>query len=86
VKRQQPSWGRRFFKKKLVDHVAQQFQIRHGIDPKKNIFYHQQLKAACEKAKAALSTQQTTCLSLSTVPGLDGKMIDFNMMLDRKNL
>jgi len=72
------------FQEKLVDHVAQQFQIRHGIDPKKNIFYHQQLKAACEKAKAALSTQQTTCLSLSTVPGLDGKMIDFNMMLDRK--
>ena len=72
------------FQEKLVDHVAQQFQIRHGIDPKKNIFYHQQLKAACEKAKAALSTQQTTGLSLSTVPGLDGKMIDFNMMLDRK--
>lgn len=72
------------FLQKLVDHVAQKFQIRHGVDPRKNIFFHQQLKEACEKAKAELSDKQTAHLFLSSLPGPDGALIDFETRVDRK--
>ncbi|MBU1344125.1 MAG: molecular chaperone DnaK [Proteobacteria bacterium] len=72
------------FLKKLVDHVAQEFYAIHGVDPRKNGSVHQQLKEACEKAKAALSRKQTTCLFLTSIPGKDGRMIDFETRVDRK--
>jgi len=72
------------FLQRLVDHVAKKFQIQHGFDPRKNLFFHQQLKEACEKAKAELSEKQTTSIFLSSIPGLDGAMIDFKTRVDRK--
>ncbi|MFH2057339.1 MAG: molecular chaperone DnaK [Pseudomonadota bacterium] len=72
------------FLKKLVDHVAQEFYAIHGIDPRKNSFVHQQLKEVCEKAKAALSCKQTTCLCLTSIPDKDGRMIDFEKQVDQK--
>ncbi|MBC8441241.1 MAG: molecular chaperone DnaK [Deltaproteobacteria bacterium] len=72
------------FLQKLVDHVAQKFQIQHGFDPRKNLFFHQQLKEACERAKTELSDKQTTSIFLSLIPGLDGAVIDFETRVDRK--
>ena len=72
------------FVQKLVDHAAQKFQAKQGFDPRKNLFFHQQLKQACEKAKTELSDKQTTNICLSSIPGLDGAMIDFKASVDRK--
>ena len=67
-----------------MDHIAQKFQIRHGVDPRKNIFFHQQLKEVCEKAKAKLSDKRTANLVLSSLPGPDGALIDFETSVDRE--
>jgi molecular chaperone DnaK len=49
---------------KLIDHVAEEFRKKEGIDIRKDAMALQRLKEACEKAKCELSTMQETTINL----------------------
>jgi molecular chaperone DnaK len=49
---------------KLIDHVAEEFRKKEGIDLRKDSMALQRLKEACEKAKCELSTMQETTINL----------------------
>ena len=49
---------------KLIDHVAEEFRKKEGIDIRKDAMALQRLKEACEKAKCELSTQMETTINL----------------------
>jgi molecular chaperone DnaK len=49
---------------RLIDHVAEEFRRREGIDIRKDPMALQRLKEACEKAKCELSSMQETTINL----------------------
>src|SRR5215510_11936055 len=49
---------------KLIDHVAEEFRRKEGIDIRKDPMALQRLKEACEKAKCELSSMQETTINL----------------------
>ncbi|MFA7237933.1 MAG: molecular chaperone DnaK [Phycisphaeraceae bacterium] len=49
---------------KLIDHVADEFRKKEGIDLRKDAMALQRLKEACEKAKCELSTVLETTINL----------------------
>ncbi len=49
---------------RLIDHVAEEFRRKEGIDLRKDPMALQRLKEACEKAKCELSTMQETTINL----------------------
>ena len=49
---------------KLIDHLAEEFRKKEGIDLKKDAMALQRLKEAAEKAKMELSTTQETTVNL----------------------
>ncbi|MBL8763261.1 MAG: molecular chaperone DnaK [Phycisphaerae bacterium] len=49
---------------KLIDHIAEEFRKREGIDVRKDAMALQRLKEAAEKAKVELSTMQETTVNL----------------------
>jgi len=52
------------FDRRIVDHVADQFQKENGIDLRKDAMVLQRLKEACERAKKDLSQATTTDINL----------------------
>ncbi len=48
----------------LIDHVAEEFRKKEGIDLRKDSMALQRLKEACEKAKCELSTVMETSINL----------------------
>ncbi|MGQ9648817.1 MAG: molecular chaperone DnaK [Phycisphaerae bacterium] len=52
------------YDKVLIDHVAEEFRRKEGIDLRKDPMALQRLKEACEKAKCELSTVQETTINL----------------------
>ncbi len=52
------------YDKVLIDHVADEFRKREGIDLRNDPMALQRLKEACEKAKCELSTTQETTINL----------------------
>jgi molecular chaperone DnaK len=49
---------------RLIDHIAEEFRKKEGIDLKKDAMALQRLKEAAEKAKIELSTMQETAINL----------------------
>jgi molecular chaperone DnaK len=49
---------------RLIDHIAEEFRRKEGIDLKKDAMALQRLKEAAEKAKVELSTMQETTVNL----------------------
>jgi len=49
---------------RLIDHVAEEFRKKEGIDVRKDPMALQRLKEACEKAKCELSSMQETTINL----------------------
>jgi molecular chaperone DnaK len=49
---------------KLIDHIAEEFRKKEGIDIRKDAMALQRLKEAAEKAKIELSTMQETSVNL----------------------
>ncbi|MFO0895293.1 MAG: molecular chaperone DnaK [Phycisphaerales bacterium] len=52
------------FDQKLIDHLAEEFRKKEGIDIRKDAMALQRLKEAAEKAKIELSTQMETTVNL----------------------
>lgn len=48
----------------LINHVADEFKKKEGIDLRNDAMAHQRLKEACEAAKKELSTSQETTINL----------------------
>ncbi len=52
------------FDQKLIDHIAEEFRKKEGIDIRKDPMSLQRLKESAEKAKIELSTQMETTINL----------------------
>jgi molecular chaperone DnaK len=52
------------FDQRIIDHVAEEFRKKEGIDIRKDAMALQRLKEAAEKAKCELSTQMETTINL----------------------
>ncbi len=61
------------FDRRLVDHIAEEFEKENGIDLRKDRQALSRLKEAAEKAKCELSTQVTTSISLPFITSVDGE-------------
>lgn len=67
------------FDKRLLDHLAREFQRRHDTDLGRSKKALQRLKVACERAKRALSSNVTTLVSMDALH--DG--VDFQATITR---
>jgi len=52
------------FDQRIIDHIAEEFRKKEGIDIRKDAMALQRLKEAAEKAKCELSTQMETTINL----------------------
>lgn len=59
----------------LVNSIADEFKVEHGIDLRKDAMAHQRLFDACEKAKIELSNSTSTEINLPYISALDNQPI-----------
>lgn len=59
----------------LVNSIADEFKVEHGIDLRKDAMSHQRLFDACEKAKIELSNSTSTEINLPYISALDNQPI-----------
>jgi molecular chaperone DnaK len=71
------------FDKKLIDHIADQFQKEQGVDLRNDPMALQRLKEAAEKAKIELSSAKTTTINLPFITATDEGPKHLNMDLNR---
>ena len=57
---------------RIADHVAEQFQIQHGVDPRKDASHRLRLLAEAEDAKRSLSQRDATVIRFA----MDGQRAD----------
>lgn len=69
------------FDQRIVDHVAEDFLARHGVDLRKDRMALQRLKEAAERAKIELSTLTSTTINLPFISqGPEGPLhLDFTL-------
>jgi molecular chaperone DnaK len=71
------------FDKRLIDHIADEFQKDKGIDLREDPMALQRLKEAAEKAKIELSSAKTTTINLPFVTATDEGPQHLNMDINR---
>jgi len=71
------------FDKRLIDHIADEFQQDTGIDLRNDPMALQRLKEAAEKAKIELSSAKTTTINLPFITATDEGPQHLNMDLNR---
>jgi molecular chaperone DnaK len=74
------------FDQRVIDHVAEEFMKREGIDLRKDRMALQRLKEACEKAKCELSSTLETTINLPFVTADAGGPKHLDMTLSRSRL
>ncbi|HVK77551.1 MAG TPA: Hsp70 family protein, partial [Kofleriaceae bacterium] len=70
----------------LADAAANQFWRQHKVDLRKHAVEHQRLRFACEEAKRALSTVESTRLVVPEVLRTAAGMVDLKLTLERPTL
>ena len=63
---------------RIVDHVAEQFQIQHGVDPRKDPSHRLRLLAEAEDAKRSLSQRDEVVIRFA----MDGKRVQVSLDRD----
>jgi molecular chaperone DnaK len=71
------------FDKRLIDHIADEFEKDKGIDLREDPMALQRLKEAAEKAKIELSSAKTTTINLPFITATDEGPQHLNMDLNR---
>jgi len=71
------------FDKRLIDHIADEFEKDTGIDLREDPMALQRLKEAAEKAKIELSSAKTTTINLPFITATDDGPQHLNMDLNR---
>ncbi|MFB6247551.1 MAG: molecular chaperone DnaK [Salinibacter sp.] len=71
------------FDKRLIDHIADEFEKNKGIDLRNDPMALQRLKEAAEKAKIELSSAKTTTINLPFITATDEGPQHLNMDLNR---
>ena len=71
------------FDKRLIDHIADEFEKDTGIDLRNDPMALQRLKEAAEKAKIELSSAKTTTINLPFVTATDEGPQHLNMDINR---
>jgi molecular chaperone DnaK len=71
------------FDKRLIDHIADEFEQDTGIDLRNDPMALQRLKEAAEKAKIELSSAKTTTINLPFITATDEGPQHLNMDLNR---
>ena len=71
------------FDKRLIDHIADEFEKDKGIDLREDPMALQRLKEAAEKAKIELSSSKTTTINLPFVTATDDGPQHLNMDINR---
>jgi molecular chaperone DnaK len=71
------------FDKRLIDHIADEFEKDTGIDLREDPMALQRLKEAAEKAKIELSSAKTTTINLPFITATDEGPQHLNMDLNR---
>jgi molecular chaperone DnaK len=71
------------FDKRLIDHIADEFEKDTGIDLRDDPMALQRLKEAAEKAKIELSSSKTTTINLPFVTATDEGPQHLNMDINR---
>ena len=71
------------FDKRLIDHIADEFEKDKGIDLREDPMALQRLKEAAEKAKIELSSSKTTTINLPFVTATDEGPQHLNMDINR---
>jgi len=71
------------FDKRLIDHIADEFEQDKGIDLRNDPMALQRLKEAAEKAKIELSSAKTTTINLPFITATDEGPQHLNMDLNR---
>jgi len=71
------------FDKRLIDHIADEFEKDKGIDLREDPMALQRLKEAAEKAKIELSSAKTTTINLPFVTATDEGPQHLNMDINR---
>ena len=71
------------FDKRLIDHIADEFEKDKGIDLRNDPMALQRLKEAAEKAKIELSSAKTTTINLPFITATDEGPQHLNMDLNR---
>jgi len=71
------------FDKRLIDHIADEFEKDKGIDLREDPMALQRLKEAAEKAKIELSSAKTTTINLPFITATDDGPQHLNMDLNR---
>jgi len=74
------------FDQRIIDHVAEEFMKREGIDLRKDRMALQRLKEACEKAKCELSTTLEASINLPFVSANADGPKHLEMTLSRSKL
>jgi molecular chaperone DnaK len=70
----------------LAEAAANQFWRQHKVDLRKQAVEWQRLKFACEQAKRALSTAETTVIAVPQVLRTATGMVDLELQIDRPTL
>src|SRR6056297_1970931 len=71
------------FDKRLIDHIADEFEKDTGIDLREDPMALQRLKEAAEKAKIELSSAKTTTINLPFITATDEGPQHLNMDINR---
>jgi len=71
------------FDKRLIDHIADEFEKDKGIDLREDPMALQRLKEAAEKAKIELSSAKTTTINLPFITATDEGPQHLNMDINR---
>ncbi len=71
------------FDKRLIDHIADEFEKDKGIDLRNDPMALQRLKEAAEKAKIELSSAKTTTINLPFITATDEGPQHLNMDINR---
>lgn len=71
--------GGRDFDQRIVDFVAEEFQRRHGLDPRSDFALAQRLRRLCERAKHELSDLSSTKIECE----LAGKSLELELTRER---
>jgi molecular chaperone DnaK len=71
------------FDKRLIDHIADEFEKDKGIDLREDPMALQRLKEAAEKAKIELSSAKTTTVNLPFITATDEGPQHLNMDINR---
>ncbi|XP_044304995.1 heat shock 70 kDa protein-like [Varanus komodoensis] len=74
-----PHLGGADFDRRLADHLAQEFKRKHQGDPTQSRRAMERLRAACEKAKRALSSSVTATVSVDSLY----QGVDFHTVVTR---